>query len=143
MRGVAIALVLANLVFFAWARGWLAPAWPPPRVGEHEPGRLALQVNPERVTVLQPRAGAAGGIGSGEAAGCIEAGPFEATDLATAEAALSQAGVPAAGWVRLPDPAAPARQWLRVARPDSAWLPRLNALPPAVVGEGFKPCVAR
>jgi hypothetical protein len=143
LRGVVIVLVLLNLVFFAWARGWLAPAWPPPRSSEREPGRLAAQVNPERVTVLPARGGGAG-AGAGEAASCIEAGPFADTDLAAAEAALSQAGVPAAAWSRLPENGAPAgRQWLRVAQPDVAWLPRLNALPQAVIGAGFKPCAAR
>ena len=144
LRGVVILLLLLNLAFFAWARGWLAPVWPAPRSSEREPSRLAAQVNPERVTVLPPRAGAVSGVGSGETQGCIEAGPFDPTDLAAAEAALSQAGVPAAGWSRLPDAGTPAgRQWLRVTQPDAATLPRLNALPSAIIGAGFKPCAAR
>jgi len=142
LRAVVLLLLLANLAFFGWARGWFAPAWPPPRHGEREPARLAAQVNPERVTVLPPRA--SGANGNGEPPACIEAGPFVDTELAAAEAALSQAGVPATAWSRLPEASAPAgRQWLRVAQPEAAWVPRLQALPAAVVGAGFKACAVR
>lgn len=141
LRALVLVLLLANAAFFGWTRGWFAPGWPPPRQSEREPARLAAQVNPERVTVLPPRAG---GTAAGAEPACIEAGPFVDTDLATAEAALSQAGVPANAWARLPETSLPTgRQWLRVAQPEAAWLPKLQALPAAVVGSGFKACAAR
>ena len=58
-RSNIILLVLANLAFFAWAQGWLAPGFPPPRQAEHEPQRLAAQVRPEAVTVLSSKAASA------------------------------------------------------------------------------------
>ncbi len=52
LRLLVMLLVLANLFFFAWARSWLSPVWPPPRHGEREPERVLAQVTPERVQVL-------------------------------------------------------------------------------------------
>ena len=41
MLRVAVALVVAaNLLFFAWARGWLSPVIEPPHHGEREPQRI-------------------------------------------------------------------------------------------------------
>ena len=59
LRALVAALILANLLFFGWARGWFAPGWSPPRHGESEPERLAAQVRPEAVTVLPPKAASA------------------------------------------------------------------------------------
>ena len=141
LRALVLVLLLANGAFFGWTRGWFAPGWPPPRQAEREPARLAAQVNPERVTVLPPRAG---GSPAGAEPACMEAGPFADTDLAAAEAALSQAGVPANAWARMPESSPPAgRQWLRVSQPEAAWLPKLAALSPAVMGAGFKACASR
>lgn len=111
LRGVVLLLLLANGLFFAWAQGWLAPVLPP-RADPREPERLALQVRPELITVLTPKAasdavataassGASAGASSTAAAGdaeppplCLEAGPFTDTTVAAAETALSQNGVP-------------------------------------------------
>jgi hypothetical protein len=144
LRALVLALLLANAAFYGWTRGWFSPVWPAPRQGEREPTRLAAQVSPERVTVLPPRASNSGSAPGAEPPACIEAGPFDTPDLAAAEAALSQAGVPAAAWSRLPETSAPAgRQWLRLAQPEAAWLPKLQGLPSAVVGAGFKACAGR
>ena len=59
LRLVVVALVAANLLFFAWASGVFAPSMPPPRAGESEPERLAAQVRPEVITVLPAKAAAA------------------------------------------------------------------------------------
>ena len=53
LRTAALLLVLANLAFFAWTRGWLEPGFPPPRHGEHEPQRLAAQINPADVATFK------------------------------------------------------------------------------------------
>jgi hypothetical protein len=50
MRALLLALLLANLAFFAWSRGWLAAAGLGP-VTQREPQRLALQIHPEQVQV--------------------------------------------------------------------------------------------
>lgn len=120
LRLSVVLLVLANVFFFAWARGWLVPMWPPPRAGEREPERLQAQVSPDNVRVLNAAAAVANGgqppaaktaksqpspTASTAAAGatqCLEAGPFAATELAGAATALVQAGVPATAWTRVP-----------------------------------------
>ena len=59
LRSLVALVVLANLLFFAWARGWLAPAWPAPRHAEREPERLAAQVRPDTLSVVPPTAASA------------------------------------------------------------------------------------
>jgi hypothetical protein len=100
LRALATLLLLANLVFFAWARGWLAPALPPPEQGEREPERLAAQVRPETIQLFTPQAASAA-VAAGSAV-CLEAGPFSDADVGVAEAALLASGVPAAAWTRQP-----------------------------------------
>jgi hypothetical protein len=93
LRALVLLLLLANAGFWAWREGWLAPlnatigAKPE---GDREPGRLALQVNPERI---QPVALAASApVVAASAAEpppppvCLEAGPFEPQALADAQA---------------------------------------------------------
>jgi len=50
MRVLLLALLLVNLVFFAWSQGWMAGAGLGP-VTQREPERLALQIHPEQVQV--------------------------------------------------------------------------------------------
>jgi hypothetical protein len=96
LRAAAFALIAANVVFFAWARGWLAPVLPPPHHGEREPERLAAQVRPELVRFVAAPAASAASAG----ARCLEAGPFTDAEIGGAETALRSAGVPAAAWSR-------------------------------------------
>ncbi len=108
LRTLAALLLLANLLFFVWARGWLAPALPGPQQSQREPERLAAQVRPESVLLLSPQAASAAAAAAATA--CIEAGPFADADIATAEAALAAAALPAGAWARqTQQPAAP---WL-------------------------------
>lgn len=125
LRAAVAALLVANLVFFAWSRGWLAPALPAPQQAQHEPQRLAAQFRPEVVTVLPPTAASAAVTAARDAAAvCLEAGPFssapDSAEAAAAEAALAQAQLPAGSWLRLP--AAPPPPWLLFAGrwPDAA-----------------------
>jgi hypothetical protein len=223
LRALVVLMLLANLVFFGWARGWLAPAWPAPHHGEREPERLAAQLHPQAVTVLGPQAASAAVAAARAAAAvCLQAGPWADAELAAAEAALAPAQLPEGSWSREPvpppppwvvfvgrpaDPAAlrqreeelrrleiayepvparaeqpagfvlsrhatqaeaatalaglvapaasqplrgvrvlalappPAQHWLRVARADADMQTRLQSLPPAALGGGFKPCV--
>jgi hypothetical protein len=101
LRALAVLLVLANLLFFAWARGWLAPMAQPPLSGSREPQRLAAQVHPERVTVMAPvAASAAIRTAQDQAALCLEAGPFTEDSVQAAEAALVELALPAGTWAR-------------------------------------------
>ena len=125
LRALVVALLLANLAFFAWARGWLAPAVLPPRHAEHEPERLTAQLRPEAVTVLSAKAASAAVITAVDAARaaaavCMQAGPMAEAQLAAAETALAPAQVPEGGWAR--EPAPPPPLWLVFAGrvPDAA-----------------------
>lgn len=112
LRTVVALLLLANLAFFAWTRGGLAPGFPPPRHGEHEPERITAQLNPQRVIVLPPTAASAAVVAARAAAArCMEAGPLREDDIVAAEAllatALTPATWPAGSWVREEAPAPP------------------------------------
>lgn len=111
LRTAALLLVLANLGFFAWARGWLQPGFPPPRHGEHEPQRLTAQLNAQLVTVLPPRAASAAVVAARAAAAvCLEAGPLAEAEMAAAEAQMQAAQLPEGSWAR--EGALPLPLWL-------------------------------
>lgn len=107
LRAFAAAVVVANLLFFAWAQGWLASFVAPPMHGEREPQRLAAQVRPEAVRVMPVPAAASA---AAERTACLRAGPFTDADVGIAEAALLGSGVPASAWQRDTDQQAGA--WL-------------------------------
>jgi hypothetical protein len=108
LRALVVLLLLANGLYFGWAQGWLGP---PPRHAEHEPERLAAQVQPQTVQVL-PAGTATAAVQAARAAAqvCLEAGPVPENALATAEAALIVAQVPDGVWQRVSAPPAPV--WL-------------------------------
>lgn len=115
LRSVVVLLLLANLLFFSWTRGWFGDAVPAPRHGEHEPARLSAQVRPEAVILLSPPAASAAVSAAREAAQdavavCLEAGPFDDAELPAAEAALTAAQLTAGSLARAP--AAPPPLWL-------------------------------
>jgi hypothetical protein len=114
LRGVVIALLLANALFFGWARGWFAPALPAPHSGEREPERLAAQLHPERVLVLPAQAASAAVAAARAAAiACLEAGPLGEADIAAAEAAVAALHLPEGSAQR--EAAAPPPLWLLYA----------------------------
>lgn len=152
-----LALLLANLAFFALTRGEAVRA-------EREPDRHAQQVRPEAVRLLTPAGAAsatqsaaaveaaAASAAAATAARCLEAGPFNTAEVATAEAALVAS--PAASslaqrWSRIspeaPDTpnAASAVHHLRVdaATPEEA--AALESLPAGVLIRAFTPCPPR
>jgi hypothetical protein len=162
LRVLVALLLLANLVFFGWSRSWFAPAWPPPRAGEHEPERLRAQIAPERITVLTAQAASAAVASALRPPACLEAGPMAEAEVGPAEAALTQAGLAAESWTREahapPEAAAPAASrnraktpapppapalwWLRFAAADAELQARLQALPAPAPGGGFRPCAS-
>lgn len=111
LRALVLLLLLANVLFFAWARGWLAPVLPP-RADHREPERVAAQLKPELITVLSAGAASAAVAAASAAASaasgatsepapdaegppvCLEAGPFTDAALKDAETVLSGHGVP-------------------------------------------------
>ena len=109
-RALLLILLLANGLFFAWTRDWLAPWAEAPVHGTREPARLAAQVAPERIQVLTPSAASAAlsaaraaGMASGDRGEgdlCMELGPFNEATFSQAETQLDQALVARAQWQR-------------------------------------------
>ena len=109
LRPLVVMLLLANIAFFAWARGWLGA---PPHHAEREPERLLAQVRPDVLTVLPPgTATAAVQEARAAALQCLEAGPFADAAINAAEAAIAPASLPDGSWARV-DAAASAPRWL-------------------------------
>jgi hypothetical protein len=109
MRALFLALLLANLAFFAWSQGWLAAAGLGPAT-QREPQRLALQIHPGQVHVTPLPAGSA-------AAPAPAAGPSAASSAAAAAASSASPSVapPAAS-----APAASAASAAATSAPASA-----------------------
>lgn len=135
MRTLAALLLIANLAFFALARGWLQPWVGLPADGQREPQRLATQVNATTVRVVAADAAPAAYV-SGI---CLQAGPFDAARLAEAEAALA-AALPTGSWQRVAagDGEATTRHWLRVEHAGEALRLQIEGLP-----LGWAPCPPR
>lgn len=214
LRGLLLALLLANLAFFVWSQGGLGTAGGTKAAGEHEPERLLRQVHPEAVQLLRPAVAAstpAAGVSSASAAAstasgveaasaaseaasapapaeasasaavqasaasaasagsaaalalapvppppaappgtrCLEAGPFNGVELASAETALAANAKTrriARRWVQVtPDaasaPSTPQHQLRIDATPSEVAV--LESLPVSLVGRSFTPCAAR
>ncbi len=108
LRGLLLALLLANLVFFVWSQGGLGKADGSAPGGEREPERLSRQVNPEALQLLRPTAAvpapevsasavtaaepAASGI---DAASASSSAPAEAASAPAAAEASASAALPA------------------------------------------------
>jgi hypothetical protein len=101
LRNFALLMLAANLAFFAWTQGWLDNLVGIRAAGDREPERIQKQVRPESVSILEPGAltsanppSPSGRTAPGPSAeatgGCLEAGPFAASEVAAAtEAALT------------------------------------------------------
>ncbi len=105
LQRVALLLVIANLLFFAWTQGWLDGITGLRAQGDREPERLARQVRPESVRILEPSeavpdAAAPPAAGAAEPTACLEAGPFATGASISAIAALqsAQPPLPAGSW---------------------------------------------
>lgn len=96
LRLLVLLLVLANAGVYSWRQGWLDTLVGVRAQGDREPGRLALQVQPEVVRVLAPLPPP--DADTREATACLEIGPYASAQLGPAEAAL-QAVLGPGGWV--------------------------------------------
>ena len=97
LRALVVALLLANVAFFAWTQGWLDSVTGVRAIGDREPERLARQVRPETVRILSAGSGA-GEESAPAVLSCLEAGPFTDAEGAAAQAA-AQAALPTGSWV--------------------------------------------
>jgi hypothetical protein len=121
MRGLLIALVVANLLVLAWSFDVLPGV---PRNREREPERLRQQVRPEAVQLITPTAASAAlqaaaaqrsgttaaapnaaaasaptAVGDTSATVCLEAGPFATGEVAAAERGLRELKWPGLEWM--------------------------------------------
>ena len=101
LRALIVALLVANLAFFAWTQGWLDSVVGMRSIGDREPERLLRQVRPELIRILPADAasGAAGAPASAALA-CFEAGPFTDVEIGAAQAA-AQTTLPAGSWAAI------------------------------------------
>ena len=148
LRRLVVLLVLANLLFFSWTRGWLDDLTGLRAHPDREPERLARQVRPELVVLLPPDAAsavpapsstppfpltpltppasptpAASGLQSAVApaamTACLEAGPF-----------ATGASVSAIATLQSVQPPLPPGSWadVKVERPGS-WMIYMGRFP--------------
>ena len=140
LRAFALLLVLANLGFFIWSRGWLDALVGARATGDREPERMARQFQPQLLHVLPGAVGAAAMAGSAAAvATCLEAGPFTAAEAEAALAQWRQRGVAAA---RIVPAVNTGNAMLRIEEADAALETRLTAITrdAAPLGKPFARC---
>jgi SPOR domain len=118
LRWLVIALLIANLGFWAWKQPSIAQALGLPQQQDREPERLLRQIRPDaiRLVALPPAeaassaAAAAASAAAASAApesvsfdgqACLEAGPLSTAQIPTATRTLQQAGVAPGGWAEI------------------------------------------
>ncbi|MFZ9511719.1 MAG: hypothetical protein ACO27H_12145 [Burkholderiaceae bacterium] len=144
LRITLVILLLANLLYAAWAAGGLRNfGLLPPQVSE--PERIAAQIAPQSLRVL-PSADAARLEAEARSAQCLQAGPLAAGLLPPLRDKL--AGWPLGSWTLVEAPstststptAAPAGTLLRLPVVDDALRARLADLPPLLGTAELQPC---
>lgn len=109
LRLVALLLLLANALYFAWSQGLLLSwGWGPTQ--QSEPQRLQQQIRPETIRILPPDEAkrlevTAAASRAGE---CLQAGPFDDVQLAALRPLLEP--LPAGSWSL--EPIAEPARWI-------------------------------
>lgn len=115
LRALLVILLVANALFFAWSRGAFDGVSGTAKNSDREPERLARQVNPDAVRLLNApaasaaiAAAAASARAASEAAAaarsaavtgtCMQAGPVPAAGLGVLEQMARDGGLTAGGW---------------------------------------------
>ena len=142
LRIVALLLLVANLLFFGFTRGWFDGMFGLSSIGDREPERIVNQVRASSV-VLIPMA-APSGASAAARSGCLEAGPIAAADAAAAEAILKIVLAPGA-WVddrteSVIGGSSVVTHIYRVGNADAATAARLVALKLDASGRSFSAC---
>ncbi len=145
LRALLALLVVANLLFFAFTRGWLDDVVGVSALGDREPERLSRQVRPQTIRLL-PTGGAASAPPIDAAVPCYETPTFTAGDAAAVEAALA-AALPAGAWIdnrgeRTVGARTEVTHIYRVIGADATLTARLATLRLDAAGRGFSfsPC---
>ncbi|HEY2189970.1 MAG TPA: hypothetical protein VGH48_15545, partial [Caldimonas sp.] len=141
LRTLVAALVLANVVFFAFTHGALDGLFGLRAAGDREPERLSNQVRPETIRLLPSTAAASA---PPEVATCWETPVFGAAEAAAIETTLASA-LPPGSWTdsrgeRSVGTRVEATHTYRVAAADGALAARLTLLRLDPGGRGFSPC---
>jgi hypothetical protein len=123
LKTLVLALVVANLGFYAWSRGWIGGG---AGHGDREPERLARQVRPESIRILPPgsieaprsrstpsapaatpapsapaaSAATVSAAPAGDSLACLQSGPFTPAEVPQVEAAL-HAVLPSQPWTQV------------------------------------------
>ena len=147
LRLLALALLLANGLYFAWGHGLLLPYGFGP-TQQSEPQRLAQQMNPQALRVLPPAEfkRVEEEVKQDQAPKeCLQAGPFDATQSEALRQTLQQS-LPADSWVMEEVPVA--ARWIvymgKYAAPDllakkRAEVLAMNLKPEALQNPGLEP----
>ena len=141
LRLVALAILVANLLFFGYALGWFDGVFGLRSIGDREPERIASQVRPASIVLMpMPAASATGSV----ARACLEAGPIAAADAASAEATL-KGMLPPGGWIDIRNETAgptttSVTHTYRVSVADATTAARLTALKLDASGRSFSAC---
>lgn len=110
LRLVALLLVLANALYFAWSQGLLLSwGWGPAQ--QSEPQRLQQQIRPDTIRILTPdeaRQLETTAAAAPRGTECLQAGPFDDIQLAALRPALEP--LPAGSWKL--DPVAEPARWI-------------------------------
>jgi hypothetical protein len=94
LRILFIAALLLNALVFAFTQGWLDSITGLRARGDSDPARLARQVQPEQLQLLNAQAAK-----SVQARACLEFGPLMGDDaLRSVQAQLDKAGIAASQW---------------------------------------------
>ena len=111
LRLLVLLLALANVAYFAWSQGALAPLGMAPSV-QTEPQRMATQIRPEAIRLLtadeaqqiensgtaaRPANGASAAAAEAAAPECLQAGLFNEQQTTALRASLEKA-LPAGSW---------------------------------------------
>ncbi len=141
LRALLAALLVANLVFFAFTRGALDGVLGLRALGDREPERLAHQVQPQSIRLLPARAAASA---AAEAATCFETAAFTAAESAAVETVLAS-NLPAGSWLdvraeRIVGTRTETSHLYRVTSADATLAAKLQSLKLDAAGKGFSAC---
>ena len=139
LRGLLLAVLVANLLFFGFTRGWFDGLFGLQSLGDREPERIANQVRPASI-VLMPMASAP----PGTSGSCLESAPVAGAESAAAEAAL-KAALPPGTWTDQRSETTVGTTSIvthvyRVGNADAATAARLASLRLDSSGRGFSAC---
>jgi hypothetical protein len=143
LRAFVAALVVANVVYFAYASGALDGAFGLHAAGEREPERLSNQVRPQTIRLL-PRSAGSPASAPVEEMSCWETPAFGPAEAPAVEATLAST-LPAGSWTdtrgeRIVGARTETTHTYRVNTADGALAARLTLLRLDASGRGFSPC---